>query len=57
METAMQKFRDMEKSGSGIRLTDSSALWQAAVVYSLGINLFIVPVALYSGWTWAFHRY
>lgn len=49
METAMQKFRDMEKSWKWYQINRFFGALAGAVVYSLGINLFIVPVALYSG--------
>lgn len=49
METALEKFKDMEKSWKWYQINRFIGALAGAVVYSLGINLFIVPVALYSG--------
>lgn len=49
METALQKFKDMEKSWKWYQINRFFGALAGAVIYSLGINLFIVPVALYSG--------
>ena len=46
METALQKFKDMEKSWKWYQINRFFGALAGAVIYSLGINLFIVPVAL-----------
>ena len=49
MEHATQKLQEIEKYWKWYQINRYFGALAGAVIYSLGINLFIVPVSLYSG--------
>ena len=49
MERASQKLQEIEKYWKWYQINRYLGAIAGAVIYSLGINLFIVPVSLYSG--------